>query len=271
MLVSQPALTQGMMMEQQFHPDVAEAWAVLAPVLQEADADLQATVYQALTTPDSLPLELWQHFMGLLSLEDLTRLAETSQGIRKLVEGFVPEALDPAANTAAGFVRTLYAQTALDAVLNDSAELHFIPGAGSDLTISHGFGSLHGPGTLTGVTGGIVHANVDVTITDVADGTVHARDRATITNVSGGTVGSNDYVTIMNVTGGTVCADDHVTIMNVTGGTVYANDHVTIMNVTGGTVYAHDNAQITAEGGTIIIRSPHITIIGNGATIVREP
>ncbi|MEV6683727.1 F-box protein, partial [Streptomyces erythrochromogenes] len=235
------------------------------PVLQDADAVTQTTVYEALTTtPESLPRELWQQVMGLLPLEDLTRLAGTSWEMRQLVADLAPQGVDPEAHGERGFVRTIYTQTELDEAVNGGG-LRFIPGTGSDLTVNHGdyynCPRLYGPGTLTAVTGGYLTAHDDATITTVTGGTVWADDQATITEVTGGPVTARGDVTITTVTRGTVRAYDQATITEVTGGEVKAYGDARITTMIGGTVEAYDDATITTMTGGIAFAYNNATII----------
>ncbi|MFF3160065.1 F-box protein, partial [Streptomyces sp. NPDC057910] len=177
-----------------------EVWAIVAPALQDSDgpSGLPARAYQALQTwpAHNLPHDLWQEILGLLPLEDQTRLAHTSHQVQEIVEQLAPQVLDCTAHITPGFIRTLYTQTELDTSLNAGKWVEFIPGTGSNLTIGQGKAQVHGPGTLTAVTAGTVTAHGDTHITTVTGGTVDALEQATITTVTGGTVDALEQATI---------------------------------------------------------------------------
>ncbi|MFF3159691.1 RING finger protein [Streptomyces sp. NPDC057910] len=258
-----------------------EIWAVVGHAVQDGAPDLPTRTYQALHTwpAYNFPDGLWGEILGLLPLEDQTRLAHTSHHVQEIVEQLAPQALDPTAHTTPDFTRTLYTQTELDTSLNENRSLHFIPGTDSNLTIGHGRARVHGPGTLTAVTGGSVTALGDIHITTVTSGHVTAEDQTTITAVTGGyanalddthittvtdgTVTTHDQASITTVTGGIVCAYDQATITTVTGGNVTALDDTHITTVTDGTVHATDYATVTATGG-----DAHITAYGNAQVII---
>ncbi|MFF3160139.1 hypothetical protein [Streptomyces sp. NPDC057910] len=281
-----------------------EVWEIVAPAFEDSDGEpgLPARTHQALQTwpAHELPDDLWQEILGLLPLEDQTRLAHTSHQVEGILERLAPQALDPTAHTTPDFIRTIYTQTELDRSLSPGQWLEFIPGTGSDLTIGHGWAHIHGPGTLTAitgghvytfgdlhittVTGGIVYAREQATIATVTRGTVYAHDQATVEEVTGGDVTAREQATITTVTGGTVTAldDTHITtvtddgnvtawdqatIGEVTGGHVEARDQTTITTITGGTVTAGENAVVTVVGGDahIIARDNTRVIIGAGA------
>ncbi|MFF3160112.1 F-box protein, partial [Streptomyces sp. NPDC057910] len=215
-----------------------DMWAIIAPALHNSDgpAGLPARTYQALQTwpAHNLPHDLWQEILALLPLEDQTRLAHTSHHTQEVMRELAPQALDPASHTAQGFIRTIYTQTELDTSLSPGQWVGFIPGTDSGLTIGHGQAHVHGPGTLTAITGGNVAAFGDIHITTVTDGFVRAYDQAAITTVTGGTVRAYDQATTGEVTGGNVYAADQATITTVTGGTVRTSNQATTGEVTGG-------------------------------------
>ncbi|MFF3159169.1 F-box protein [Streptomyces sp. NPDC057910] len=184
-----------------------EVWGIVGHAVQDGEPGLSARTYRALQRwPDQhVPDELWTEILTFLPLEDQTRLAGTSQHVQEVVGRLAPQALNPSAHTTTpGFIRTLYTQTELNTSLR--RWLVFIPGTGSDLTIGQGRARVHGPGTLTAVTAGIVTAYGD--ITTVTGGGVSAHDETTITTVTGGTVHAHDRATITTVTDGDVYADD---------------------------------------------------------------
>ncbi|MFF3160070.1 F-box protein, partial [Streptomyces sp. NPDC057910] len=243
------------------------------PALQDSDgpAGLPARAYQALQTwpAHNLPHDLWQEILGLLPIEDQTRLAHTSHPMREIVEQMAPQALDPTAHTTPDFIRTIYTQTELNTRLRTRYwhGVEFIPGTGSDLTIGQGWAHVHSPGTLTAVTGGSVTVHGDIHITTITDGFVRAYDQATIEEVTGGNVEAGDQTTITAITGGTIEATDNATI-TATGGDAHivarGNAHVIIEASAGGVrVDAYDAAHITADNGTITLHSPDVTVTSN--------
>ncbi|MFF3159698.1 hypothetical protein [Streptomyces sp. NPDC057910] len=271
-----------------------DVWAIIAPALQDSDgpAGLPARAYQALQTwPDQhVPDELWTDILALLPLEDQTRLAHTSHHVQGILERLAPQALDPAAHNAPGFIRTIYTQTELNTSLSLGRRVAFIPGTGGDLTIGQGWAHVHGPGTLTAVTGGSVTVHGDIHIITVTDGNVRALDQATITTVTGGTARVFDQASMEEVTGGHVTAEGQTTITTVTGGTVTATDNATITAVSGDAhiiargnaqvtieasasgvrVDAYDAAHITAHNGNITLHSPDVTVTSNGDAVINH-
>ncbi|MFF3159171.1 F-box protein [Streptomyces sp. NPDC057910] len=275
-------MTTGDVAGAELNGQAQEVWGIVGHAVQDGEPGLPARTYQALQTwPDQhVPDELWTEILTFLPLEDQTRLARTSHHTEGILERLAPQALDPTAHTTTGFIRTIYTQTELNTSLR--RWLVFIPGTGSDLTIGQGRARVHGPGTLTAVTAGIVTAYGDITtvtgggvsahdettITTVTGGTVHAHDRATITTVTGGTVHADDQATITTLTGGTVTATGQATITAMTGGDVYADDQVTITTVTGGTVHAHGQASIEeVTGGDVWARNEVTITTVTGGTV----
>ncbi|MFF3159364.1 hypothetical protein [Streptomyces sp. NPDC057910] len=250
-----------------------DVWEIVGHAVQDGPAGLPARAYEALQTwpAHNLPHDLWQEILALLPLEDQTRLAHVDQGLRDIVQQMAPQALDPTAHTTPDFTRTIYTQTELDHSLNEKRSLHFIPGTDSNLTIGQGWPTVHGPGTLTAITGERVTAHGDIHITTVIDGGVWAREQSTITTVTGGYVRAYDQASIEEVTGGSVCAYDQATITTVTGGTVTADDQATITTVTGGTVTADDQATITTVTGGTVTADDHATITTvTGGTVTAD-
>ncbi|MFF3159167.1 hypothetical protein [Streptomyces sp. NPDC057910] len=251
-----------------------EIWAVVGRAVRDGAPDLPARTYQALQTwpAHNLPHDLWQEILTYLPLEDQTRLAHVDQHVQEVVGRLAPQALDPAAHTTPGFIRTLYTQTELDHSLIPGQWLDFIPGTGSDLTIGQGLAHVHGPGTLTAITGGIVTANNDAHITTVTDGSAYACGQATITTVTGGSVRASDQATIGTMSGGDVTADGQATITNVTGGNVRTYAHTTIEEVTGGSVEAHEQTTITTVTGGTVYASGETTIttVTDGTLYARD-
>ncbi|MFF3159740.1 F-box protein, partial [Streptomyces sp. NPDC057910] len=243
-----------------------DVWAIVAPALQDSDSepDLPARTYQALQTwpAHNLPHDLWQDILTLLPLEDQTRLAHTSHHVQDIVEQLAPQALDPTAHTTPDFTRTIYTQTELNTSLSENPGqwVKFIPGTDSNLTIGHGKAEVHGPGTLTAITGGRVTALDDTHITTVTGGSVAACDQATIATVTGGTIRAFDQASIEKVTGGNIEAREQATVTAVTGGTVLAYDQATITTVTGGDVDAGDDATITTLTGGTVYADDQVTI-----------
>ncbi|MFF3160075.1 F-box protein [Streptomyces sp. NPDC057910] len=233
-----------------------EVWAIVAPALQDSNGEpgLPARAHQALQTwpTHNLPHDLWQEILALLPLEDQTRLAHTSHPIQDILEQLAPQALDPTAHTTPGFTRTIYTQTELDHSLNTGKWVEFVPGTDSNLTIRQGLAEVHGPGTLTAITGGTVTALDDTHITTVAGGNITAEDQTMITTVTGGTIRAHAQASIEEVTGGNVYALEQATITTVTDGKVYARLDATIATVNGGNVWAHGQATIgTVTGGAV--------------------
>ncbi|MFF3159164.1 hypothetical protein [Streptomyces sp. NPDC057910] len=233
-----------------------DVWAILAPALQDSDgtADLAAPTYRALQSwpAHDLPHDLWTQILGLLPLEDQTRLAHTSHHAEGILERLAPQALDPTAHTTTGFIRTIYAQSELNDSLDTEQVLAFIPGTGSDLTIGRGLAHVHGPGTLTAVAGGTVYTRDQASVITVTDGTVYADGQAKIGTVAGGEVGARDEASVTTVTGGDVTADGQAKIGTVAGGEVGARDEASVTTVTGGYVTAVDQASVdTVAGGTV--------------------
>ncbi|MFF3159202.1 hypothetical protein, partial [Streptomyces sp. NPDC057910] len=250
-----------------------EIWAVVGHAVRDGEPDLPARTYQALQTwpAHDFPDRLWGEILGLLPLEDQTRLAHTNHQVQDIVGRLAPQTMDPTAHTTPDFTRTLYTQTELDHSLNPRQWLVFIPGTGSDLTIGHGRARVHGPGTLTAVTDGSVTAHGDIHITTVTSGHVNADGQATITTVTGGIAYANEQATITTVTGGTVYANEQATITTVTGGTVYAEDQATVTTVTGGDVWARDEASITTvNGGTVYAEGETVITTVNGGTVTAD-
>ncbi|MEV6683694.1 F-box protein [Streptomyces erythrochromogenes] len=256
-------------MEQSFDSSVEEAWVIVAPVLQDADAVTQTTVYEALTTtPESLPRELWQHVMGLLPLEDLTRLAGTSWEMRQLVADLAPQGVDPEAHGERGFVRTIYTQTELDEAVNVEG-LRFTPGTDSDLTLTCGenYPELYGPGTLTAVTGGTLVPRGYAMITTVTGGHVMADDHAMITTVADGHVTADGDAVITTVTGGHVEVGGDATVTTVAGGRVDAEGDAMITTVTDGVVLLVGNATITTMAGGQVTAAGHSAVNVAGGSV----
>ncbi|MFF3159697.1 hypothetical protein [Streptomyces sp. NPDC057910] len=260
------------------------------PSLQDSEgpAGLPTRAYQALQTwpAHNLTHDLWQEILAFLPLEDQTRLAHTSHPMQDIVEQLAPQALDPAAHNAPGFIRTIYTQTELNTSLNTGQWVDFIPGTDSDLTIGRGLAHVHGPGTLasvtddgfvtalddphiTTVTGGTVHAYGQASITTVTDGNVYAYEQTSIEDVTGGHITPVGQATIATVTGGTVHAHDQATITTVTGGNVSTVSHARITTVTGGKVRAGENAAVTRVTGGDLYAAGQSTIseVSGGAIL----
>ncbi|MFF3159468.1 hypothetical protein [Streptomyces sp. NPDC057910] len=236
-------------------PGEGEAWNILALALQDADGgpELLLQIHQGLEVSPGLelPRELCEKIADLLPLEDQTRLASTASQLRQIVGNFAPGALESDAHSTVGFVRTLYAQRELDAALS-SQELRFTPERGSDLTISHApsGAELHGPGTLTAITGGKITTRGQASVITVSGGTVHACDQSTVTDVIRGFVTAQGQALITTVAGGQVHTYGQSTIAAVTGGRVRAYDQSTVTEMSGGTVDADGHASIlTVTGG----------------------
>ncbi|MFF3159170.1 hypothetical protein [Streptomyces sp. NPDC057910] len=266
-------MTTGDVAGAELNDQAQEVWGIVGHAVQDGEPGLPARTYQALQTwPDQhVPDELWTEILTFLPLEDQTRLAHVDQHVQEVVGRLAPQALDPAAHTTPGFIRTLYTQTELDHSLIPGQWLDFIPGTGSDLTVGQGLAHVHGPGTLTAVTDeGFVSAHGDIHITTVTDGSVHARDEVTITTVTGGSVHAHGQATITTVTDGTVYALDQATITTVTDGYVTAHDQATISTVTGGYVTASgENTITTVTGGTITAwgQATITTVTGGTVTV----
>ncbi|MFF3159720.1 F-box protein [Streptomyces sp. NPDC057910] len=262
-----------------------DIWAIVGHAVQNGAPDLPARTYQALQTwpGHHVPDNVWKEILEFLPLEDQTRLAHTSHEVREIVARVAPHALDPATHHTPGFIPTLYTQIELNTSLNEDEELTFIPGTGSDLTIGRGRPNVHGPGTLSAVTGGqatahdgvhinamtggvvtaleatigtvsrgTLHANRQSRIAEVTGGTVHGTDDAMIDAVTGGVVQAYDQTTVGTMTGGTVNAQGQAVIHTVNDGTVTAQNQATIDMMTGGDVRAHDQVTVgTMAGGTL--------------------
>ncbi|MEV6683670.1 hypothetical protein AB0N09_43595 [Streptomyces erythrochromogenes] len=218
----------------------------------------------------------------------MTRFAATSPDMQELVAHIMPQAVDPNAHTAPGFVHTIYTQTELDAAVEgqkDLGELLFTPGTGSELTITHGdkYPRFCGPGTLTAVTGGTLIAYGEITkvtgghvtadghavITEVTGGEVTADGNVTVAHVAGGVVTAGHDAVIIEVTGGDVTAEGKVKITTVTDGVVFATGEAVITDVAGGNVTVHGKATATVTAGAVTaLKRATVTVIGSGKVTI---